>query len=140
MPPASVRRVFFLSAFDEMATRQMARDLARHLGTARGCVSDVYLNHVAHTLASRRSRFAHRAAVVASDVSELIGVLEEESLAVSRAPAKARTVGFVFTGQGAQWAGMGKELMDAYPVYARTIQRCRDHLLSIGATWDLIGT
>ncbi|KAK2017788.1 polyketide synthase [Colletotrichum eremochloae] len=33
---------------------------------------------------------------------------------------------------------MGSELMDAFPVYARTMERCRDHLLSIGASWDLI--
>lgn len=45
---------------------------------------------------------------------------------------------FVFTGQGAQWARMGMQLMD-FPLFQQVIQEANDVLLSLGATWSLIG-
>ncbi|KAK6211719.1 polyketide synthase [Colletotrichum tabaci] len=133
------RRIFSVSAFDEASTRSAAKDLAEHLRAAAAHVDDAYLRDLAHTLGARRSHFPCRAAVVAGDADELMAALADESLAVTKSAQKnPPVIGFVFTGQGAQWAGMGRELMDAFPVYARTMERCRDHLLSIGAPWDLI--
>ncbi len=118
----------------------MAKDLADHLHAAATHVDDAYLQDLAHTLGARRSHFPYRAVVVARDTDELISALEDKSLVVAKSASKNPGIGFVFTGQGAQWAGMGKELMDSFPVYAQTMERCRDHLLRIGASWDLIGT
>lgn len=118
----------------------MAKDLADHLRANTSQVDAAYLQDLAHTLGTRRSSFPYRAVVVALGADELISALEDKSLVVVKSALKNPVIGFVFTGQGAQWAGMGKELMDAFPVYARTIERCRDHLMSIGASWDVIGT
>ncbi|WP_329377769.1 type I polyketide synthase [Streptomyces sp. NBC_01351] len=76
------------------------------------------------SLVASRTTFAHRAVVVGADREELLRGLT--ALAQSRnAPAvvrdQARRSGrtaFLFTGQGAQRLGMGRELYEAFPVFA----------------------
>lgn len=41
------------------------------------------------------------------------------------------------TGQGAQWAGMARELLNNYPIFAESIAISELHLLSLGADWAL---
>ena len=42
------------------------------------------------------------------------------------------------TGQGAQWARMGRELLNNYPVFAESMANAELHLLSLGADWALL--
>ncbi|OEV15017.1 hypothetical protein AN220_28805, partial [Streptomyces nanshensis] len=44
----------------------------------------------------------------------------------------------VFGGQGAQWAGMGRELLDTTPPFAASIARC-EHALAPHVDWSLTG-
>ena len=48
-------------------------------------------------------------------------------------------LGFVFTGQGAQWFAMGRELLDAYPTFRATLLEAERYLIELGATWSLTG-
>jgi acyl transferase domain-containing protein len=48
-------------------------------------------------------------------------------------------IGFVFTGQGAQWNAMGRELYEQYPVFASTLNACDKCLESFGASFSVIG-
>src|SRR5580658_1888571 len=72
---------------------------------------------VAWSLASTRSVFEYRAAVVGADREELLAALGGE-LAVTGVAGAGGRVAFVFTGQGAQRAGMGRGLYAAFPVFA----------------------
>nr|WP_103337398.1 type I polyketide synthase [Amycolatopsis sp. CA-126428] len=79
---------------------------------------------VGYALATTRSVFRHRAAIVAEHHDEFVRALEalaagESSGAVLRGTAAAtgRTA-VMFTGQGSQRAGMGRELAEAFPVFA----------------------
>ncbi|MFI2472344.1 type I polyketide synthase, partial [Nocardia xishanensis] len=78
---------------------------------------------VGFSLASTRSVFEHRAVVVAEGRDELLAGVRALAAGVG-APgvvtgrAVLGSTGVVFSGQGAQWAGMAAELRGAYPVFA----------------------
>ncbi|MFE0603975.1 type I polyketide synthase [Streptomyces sp. NPDC058871] len=85
---------------------------------------------VGYSLATTRTAFDHRAAVVGEDRAALLDGLAALA-AGERAPGLAqgtvagasRTV-FVFPGQGSQWAGMARELLLHAPVFADRIEAC----------------
>ncbi|MFE0254221.1 SDR family NAD(P)-dependent oxidoreductase [Streptomyces sp. NPDC059010] len=90
------------------------------------------LPDVAATLAHHRTHFEHRAVVHASDRAQLLTALR--ALAEDR-PDTDLTIGpqrtlpagqlaFVFPGQGSQWPGMARDLLDRDPVFAEELDRC----------------
>nr|WP_062330481.1 type I polyketide synthase [Herbidospora sakaeratensis] len=77
---------------------------------------------VAHALASRRARFEHRAVIVGHDRETLLARLggRQDEWITGTAPDRPR-LAFLFTGQGGQRAGMGRELAAASPVFAAAL-------------------
>ncbi|MBQ1009308.1 SDR family NAD(P)-dependent oxidoreductase, partial [Streptomyces sp. RK23] len=79
---------------------------------------------VGFSLATSRAVLEHRAVVLGGSLDELragLGALAEgrEGPGVVRGVARgAGMLGFLFTGQGAQRVGMGRELYEAFPVFA----------------------
>lgn len=74
------------------------------------------LHDLAHTLGVRREHLEHRAFAIA---------LPDKPLNVSAfqiSQARPAKLTLVFTGQGAQWAGMGKDLMDKFPSFKADMQ------------------
>nr|CAA60462.1 polyketide synthase [Streptomyces rapamycinicus NRRL 5491] len=81
---------------------------------------------IGYSLATTRSDFAHRAVAVGSGREDFLRALSKladgapwPGLTTATATAKARRVAFLFDGQGTQRLGMGKELYDSYPAFAR---------------------
>jgi len=96
-----------------------------------------YLEALAYTLTQRRSLHDWKVFEVADSVPRLV-----EQLLAPKTPVLPRSnprVGFVFTGQGAQWAGMGKELF-IYPVFQNSVRAADKVLQSIGCEWKATGT
>ena len=140
-PPASKAGgpdLFVLSARDVDGLRALASQYAAWLDTA-----DESLENVCHTLESRRGHHPHRIAIAAvskAEVSEkLQAFLAGEarpglSFGVAKSPQKAV---FVFSGQGPQWWGMGRELLATHRAFREKIQEC-DALFRQWGRWSLL--
>jgi acyl transferase domain-containing protein len=91
------------------------------------------VNDLVYTLGSRREHLAHRAfAIIDPD-----GTMSD----FEKSRDVPSGITFVFTGQGAQWAGMGKELISASPCFRSSI-RAMDKELSLlmnPPSWTLEG-
>ncbi|KAK3373153.1 hypothetical protein B0T24DRAFT_529456 [Lasiosphaeria ovina] len=119
---------FIFSAASETSLAAQLQAYSNHLKTHQ----DTNLVDLAWTLQARRSQFAVKAAFSASSVAELtskidanlatakqnsesIGVRSSSSSSKSGVLTAAPRILGVFTGQGAQWAAMGAQLIKASP-------------------------
>ena len=93
---------------------------------------------LAHTLSARHAFIMYRHSLVATDYQELLVALDQNhsSFGVTHA---APAVTFIFTGQGAQWFAIGRDLIDLKSAFGVSLARSADILKALGATWDLIG-
>jgi acyl transferase domain-containing protein/acyl carrier protein len=93
---------------------------------------------IAHSLVTTRSALPHRAVVVGTDRDALLAGLADWTAApnvVTGQVSHTRTA-FVFPGQGSQWVGMAKELLDAEPVFATRMAEC-ERALAPHVDWSL---
>ncbi|KAJ5168896.1 uncharacterized protein N7482_004490 [Penicillium canariense] len=114
--PPTGARVLVLSAKSTKSLQKAIGELTQY--TARIPCS---VNDLAYTLGTRREHLAHRAFAIMDQDGELSDF--------ERARDVPSSITFVFTGQGAQWAGMGKELMSASTRFLSSI-KALDHELS----------
>ncbi|WP_433259955.1 type I polyketide synthase [Actinosynnema sp. CS-041913] len=122
--------VFPLSAMSEPGLRALAGKTAEWLRDH----PDVPLASVGHTLARRRSHLAQRAAITAATTAELaagLSALAEERRVPGvvdgrAASGQASEVVWVFSGHGAQWPGMGRQLLREDPAFAEAIDSLAD--------------
>ena len=115
---------FALSAKSEPALRAQAERLISHLQAE----PELEPIDLAYSLATTRAAFEQRAVLFATEREELGAALAE--LAAGRpgpetitAGARSGRLGFLFSGQGSQRVGMGKELHSTHPTYADAFDR-----------------
>lgn len=138
LPQGPTKRIYVLSANDKTALAKQQHDLTVYLEQRPEVFQNSLLPNLAYTLGQRRSALAWKVAVPAYSSSELITNLAGNNLTSSRS-VKPPKIGFIFTGQGAQWHAMGRELLNTYPIFNDTMRKVDDCLFKLGAGFCLIG-
>ena len=137
----SRNQAFIFSTPDEAGIKLNASKLSEHLRSRSFSSPEQesqYLDDLAYTLAEKRSMYKWKAFCIASSKQDLISRLEN---VISKPVQKKRhqpKVGFVFTGQGAQWPSMGRA-MATYPIYRKSIEDASAFMASLGSPWLLKG-
>ncbi|MDB6110502.1 MAG: 6-deoxyerythronolide-B synthase, partial [Pedosphaera sp.] len=89
------------------------------------------LADVAFTLQTGRKRFNHRRLLVCQGIQDAVGALEAvdpKRILNSDTEHTERPVAFMFTGQGAQYVNMGRELYALEPKFRETVDHCSELL------------
>ncbi|KAF7133670.1 hypothetical protein CNMCM5793_004968 [Aspergillus hiratsukae] len=137
-------RLFIFSARDEGALRRILAQHTHHLSSLKSQVESrtepeqrTYLDRLAFTLSNRRSQFSWKAYVSASSIAELKEAVSLSGSKSVRSSNKAR-LAFVFTGQGAQWAQMGADLL-VYPAFRASVTAAQSYLSDVeGCPWSVL--
>ena len=136
-PPSTDRgaHVLTLSAKTESALRQVVGNYLEHVEAH----PDQSVADIAYSANTGRSHFAHRMAVVADSRARLVDQLT--AMADGRRARGTKTahvknvkrprVAMVFTGQGSQYVGMGRQLYETQPAFRRAIQQCDEILADV---------
>lgn len=123
------------SARDEAALKRMLHLYDGYLKTHMHGDAN-FLGDLAYTLAARRTPMAWRSFSVVDGQ----GRSETLNLPAAKCERAARDVGvaFIFTGQGAQYANMGMELL-RYPIFQAILAEAHSIFQELGAEWSLFG-
>ena len=104
--------MLLLSAASKKTLRRRASEIEEYIDRKSPNLQDV-----AYTLALKRDHLAYRTFLIA----ETDQLTVPENLHMTQ--AKESVPVFVFTGQGAQWAGMGKGLFENFGAFANGIRK-----------------
>ncbi|HVQ95406.1 MAG TPA: beta-ketoacyl synthase N-terminal-like domain-containing protein [Mycobacteriales bacterium] len=120
--PRPGTHAWVVSAKTEPALREQAARLADHAAAH----PELDPADIGHALATGRTHHAHRAGVVADSRDALLAGLRaltkgEPAPTLVRGNPRPGKVAFLFTGQGSQRAGMGRQLYETYPVFATAL-------------------
>ncbi|MEH2308329.1 SDR family NAD(P)-dependent oxidoreductase [Nostoc sp.] len=112
--------ILCLSAKHPNSLRQLAEQYIDYLGKH----GDISLANITHTALVGRSHFSHRLAVVASSHAEMQAKLKEADYDYQVDSGNFTRCAFLFTGQGSQYVGMGRQLYETQPGFRHILDEC----------------
>jgi len=133
--PATAERsghLLTLSAKTEEALKELAKSYEQYLTEK----PDLDLGDVCFTAYTGRSHFEHRLSVVASSTTQVCEKLaafstQQEATGVFSRQVSGTSqpkVAFLFTGQGSQYVGMGRQLYETQPIFRAALDHCNELL------------
>jgi len=132
------KKLFFFTGKDQAGAKRVADRLNTWMQYEVSDKTDSrFMENLAYTLGTRRTHLEHRAFSIAQSRSELTERLTNGLPAAIRSQRYGNNLIMVFTGQGAQWAGMGRELFET-PAFRRSVETSQSYLTALGCRWDAI--
>ncbi|KAF2721125.1 putative polyketide synthase [Polychaeton citri CBS 116435] len=133
-------RVLIVSAKSERSCHQSIESLAEYVREiANSEFQGSRLDQLVYTV-NKRALYKHQAVVVANSASSCVEQLN--SLVQKPIPAREvrddTRVGYIFSGQGAQYYNMARGLITTWPHFNTSLQRANRCLASLGCSWDLL--
>ena len=132
-------RLIVFSTQDQDGLARQRQDMSTYLEkhTSGKTDTDTILRDLAFTLSEKRSRLPWKSYCITSSTGELMQSLENKDHPSVRSTLEPR-LGFVFTGQGAQWAKMGIELL-RYNVFRQSVEAADKYLKQgLGCRWSAL--
>lgn len=134
-------KVLVVSAKSEQACNRAITNVRKYLESQKGTDGEeALLENTMYTLGQHRTLFpwvvAHRVPF-SQGIDEVIKALESPQFKPAHASQPPR-IGMVFSGQGAQWHAMGRELILAYPPFKASLEEGDGYLKNLGADWSLL--
>ena len=131
-------KLFVLAAADEGGSLRLVNEYQNHFSGNSADISrrDAYMEDLAYTLGSRRSSLPWKSFAVVDSVNALSNI--KNIVSKGYRSSKKLGVAFVFTGQGAQYKGMGTGLL-RYDVFESTLRSIDEVFRSLGCQWSLFG-
>lgn len=130
-------KLFTISANSKDSLEKLCKEIGVYLETRPEVFEKRLGGDLAYTLGQRRSHLQWRIAMPAYSADKLGETLAAGKVNMVRAKEEPR-IGFVCTGQGAQWFGMGRELIQAYPKFSQAIKDIDLFLRHLGADFSLL--
>ena len=125
--------ILVFSANDESSLKAYCKSITTHLINPRVSIS---LHDLAYTLSERRTRHFYRSYIITSSTK-----IDHDEFIFGKPRSNPPKIGFVFTGQGAQWSQMGKTFVDTFPS-CKALLQCLDKVLQTlpdPPKWTLLG-
>ena len=136
--PEAPAKVLLLSAQSRAALNELALDYAERFEADPALIAPV-----AAAVAHRRERMPSRLAVSLDGTADVAATLravgegeDSEAALTGTAVERAAEVAFVYSGNGSQWAGMGREAYEENPVFRAAFDRV-DRLFARYSDWSL---
>ena len=130
-------RLLIWSAAEEAGIKRLAKNYQEHL-LKKHNYRNGYLDDFAYTLSNRRSKLPWKSFLIAETTDDIRQWLPSKLTQPVRSVAENLKLGFVFTGQGAQWYAMGRDLL-LYPIFRESLRSAEKFLQMLGCEWQLIG-
>lgn len=142
------REALIMYGRDQQACQRMVSTVKEYLQARISSTEDPesLVQDLAWTLGMHRTRFAsgwvstHTVQWSGNEnvLEQVIQSLDAPQFNPVRLPGDTQPrIGMVFTGQGAQWNAMARELIQAYPLFRSTLQEAEKYLNEFGADWSL---
>ncbi|CZT43607.1 related to polyketide synthase [Rhynchosporium secalis] len=133
-------KLYILTCHEQSGIEKLSRGYSDYLAANDASIDSKAATQLAtdlaYTLACRRTRLPWKAFIVSSSPDRLGNQLVEGISKPVRS-SEAPTVAFIFSGQGAQWFAMGRELLQ-YEVFRDSLEEADTYLQSIGSKWSLM--
>lgn len=125
-------RLVVLSANDATSLNDNIEALCDHLVNP---MVSTNINDLSYTLSARRSQLWHRAFVTTTDTE-----IFKHDFITGKKLVNKPGIGFIFTGQGAQWPQMGKQLVQQFPLARKLLAQIDSTLQSTHSppSWSLV--